>query len=124
MDSVDLLKNEGVFVIHALKGYQEHEIRIQKLFNDNEINFEFVTEGDTSFLNFEIINKYFVSNIKDYISEGVLSCTLNHILAYEKIAKRKLKYAIIFENDVFFLKNFFMSLKNVNLKFKICQVDL
>jgi glycosyl transferase family 25 len=40
------------------------------------------------------------------MSTGVLSCTLNHIYAYKNIIERGLDYAIIFENDPFFLGDF------------------
>ncbi|AFK05537.1 glycosyl transferase family 25 (plasmid) [Emticicia oligotrophica DSM 17448] len=104
---------EGVFVIHALKGYEEHERRIIELFTENNISFEFVTDGDPSCFNDEIINTYFTSDIKTKLSDGVLSCTLNHILTYKKIIDRNLKYAIIFENDPFFLGNFVKDLYKI-----------
>ena len=45
------------------------------------------------------------------MSDGVLSCTLNHIYCLEKIVERNLDYALIFENDPFFLGNFVKDLK-------------
>jgi len=41
----------------------------------------------------------------------VLSCTLNHIFALEKIVAKELDYALIFENDPFFLGNFVEDVK-------------
>jgi glycosyl transferase family 25 len=95
-----------IFVIHALKGYEFHEERIKELFRQYHLDFEFITEGDPSLTNKEIINSFFVSDIDKIMSTGVLSCTLNHIYAYKNIIERGLDYAIIFENDPFFLGDF------------------
>lgn len=132
---VDKLIKEGIFVIHALKGYEFHENRIIQLFKKNGLDFEFVTEGDPSLFTEEVIEKYFVKDIHEILSKGVLSCTLNHIYAYERIVSRNIKYAIVFENDPFFLgrfvekikkysdeieklpKGFVISLENSTLKF-------
>ena len=96
----------NIFVIHALKGYEFHSDRIKKLFSQYHLDFEFITEGDPSLTNKDIINSFFVSNIDKVLSAGVLSCTLNHIYAYKKIIEQGLDYAIIFENDPFFLGDF------------------
>jgi glycosyl transferase, family 25 len=125
---------DGVYVIHATKGYELHEDRINKLFHEKKLEFEFVIDGYTG-LNKDIQDKYFSTDIDTKISKGVISCTLNHILAYEKIVKNKNRYALVFENDPFFLgnfhkklerisgeidkleKGFIISLENTNLKF-------
>lgn len=96
----------NIFVIHALKGYEFHEERIKELFRQYHLDFEFITEGDPSLTNKDIINSFFVSDIDKIMSTGVLSCTLNHIYAYKKIIEQGLDYAIIFENDPFFLGDF------------------
>jgi glycosyl transferase family 25 len=103
---IDELKRTGIFVVHALKGYEYHEKRIIELFGKNDLKFEFVTGGDPIHFKKEIIEKYFIADIDSALSEGVLSCTLNHILAYEKMVKNNNKFAIVFENDPFFLGNF------------------
>lgn len=96
----------NIFVIHALKGYEFHAVRIKKLFSQYNVDFEFITDGDPASTNQDIINSFFVSNIDTVLSAGVLSCTLNHIYAYKKIIEQGLDYAIIFENDPFFLGDF------------------
>lgn len=108
---VDKLLDKGVFVIHALKGYEYHEKRIVELFSNNNINYEFVTEGDPSLFSQDILDKYFVGNIKEILSKGILSCTLNHIYAYERIVERNLSYALVFENDLCFLGDFVVQLR-------------
>jgi glycosyl transferase family 25 len=103
--------NVGVYVIHALKGYEYQEKRVVELFQKNGLQFEFVTDGDPSLFNNETIEKYFVPNINSELSKGVLSCTLNHIYAYERMVAEGVRYAMIFENDPFFLGNFIGNLK-------------
>lgn len=100
------LQIDGVYVIHAKKGYEVHEQRIVKLFHENNISFEFVTEGDPADFTDNILDKYFTKNVQQKLSKGALSCTLNHVLAYKKIVERNNKYALVFENDPFFLGNF------------------
>lgn len=110
---VEKLLKEGVYVIHALKGYEYHENRIVELFKKNKIKFEFVTDGDPSHFNKELLEKYFIVDINSKLRKGILSCTLNHILAYERMVVNKNEYAIIFENDPFFLGDFTKKLAKI-----------
>jgi glycosyl transferase family 25 len=110
---VSTLKIDGIYVIHALKGYELHEKRVIDLFGEHNLSFEFVTDGDPKFFNKDILRKYFTPNISSKMTAGTLSCTLNHILAYEKMVKRKNQYALIFENDPFFLGDFTTSLNKM-----------
>lgn len=121
--------------MHAKKGYELHEQRINELFAKNGLRFEFVTEGDPSSFNTGIVEKYFCPEIYDVLSKGILSCTLNHILCYERMVRNNNKYALVFENDPFFLgdftkqvtaiareadqleKGFIISLENTTLEF-------
>lgn len=104
---------DGIYVVHAKTGYELHENRIKELFKVNNLDFQFITDGDPSLFTKDIIGKYFTDNIELELSKGVLSCTLNHIFAYEKIVKNKDKYAIIFENDPFFLSDFNKNIKRL-----------
>lgn len=97
---------DGVYVIHALKGYELHAERIEKLFAENSIDFEFVTDGDPSLATDEDHKKYFTPDIDAVLSKGVKSCTLNHIYAYRKMVERNDRYAIVFENDPCFIGDF------------------
>lgn len=97
---------EGIYIIHAKKGYEMHEARINDLFAKKGLNHEFVTDGDPSCFTNESLGEYFSSDIYDRLGDGILSCTLNHILSYEKMIKNGNKYALIFENDPFFLGDF------------------
>ncbi len=104
---------EGIYIVHAKKGYEIHEQRIKEIFGKLNLEYEFVTEGDISKFNKEILLKYFCEEIQSKLSKGVLSCTLNHILSYEKIVRNKNKYALVFENDPFFLGDFLKNIQRV-----------
>lgn len=97
---------EGIYVVHAKTGYEVHEERINRLFPEMGMEHEFVTDGDISNFTPELLGKYFCPEISSNLSQGALSCTLNHILSYEKIVKNQNRYALIFENDPFFLGDF------------------
>jgi glycosyl transferase, family 25 len=101
---------EGIYVIHALKGYEFHEKRIKDLFAKNNLSFQFVTEGDPNYFRKDILEKYFTDDIHEVLTDGVLSCTLNHIIAYEKIVQKKQSYAIVMENDPCFLGDIYQNL--------------
>lgn len=102
---------DGVYVVHAKKGYSYHENRINELFHRMDMSFEYVTDGDPSELNETILKQYFTKNIA--LPTGVLSCTLNHLLTYKKIVQRKQAYAIVFENDPFFLSDFIADMEKI-----------
>ncbi len=126
---------EGIYIVHAKKGYEYHENRINKIFKQFSLDYEFMTDGDPSCFTIGLLNKYFVPEIRTLLYDGILSCTLNHILCYEQIVKNQNKYALIFENDPVFLgdfvkkiekvtkeankleKGFIISLENTTLKF-------
>jgi len=104
----------SVFVIHALRGYDYHEKRIRKLFGEMNISHEFITEGDPSNFTTELLGLYFAPNVRDYMSIGIISCTLNHFYAFERIVERKLPFGLVFENDPFFLGNFRQQLELIS----------
>ena len=54
---VSTLEIDGIYVIHALKGYELHEKRVTDLFREHNLNFEFVTDGDPKFFNEDILRK-------------------------------------------------------------------
>ncbi len=104
---------DGIYVVHAKEGYRYHEERITKLFAASNLPFEFVTDGDPACFTDELLNHYFTAEVQQNLSKGILSCTLNHILSYEKMAARKNRYALVFENDPFFIGNFVAQLEKV-----------
>lgn len=104
---------EGIYIIHAKTGYELHQQRLEKIFRKLDLAHEFVTDGDISHFTPELLQKYFCKEIETQLSKGVLSCTLNHILSYEKMVKHQNKYALIFENDPFFLGDFLKKIERV-----------
>ncbi len=94
---------DHLYIIHALKGYEGHESRLRELLPQTHIPFTFITDGDPAVWKEEDINRFFTSSIRDVLSIGVLSCTLNHILAYRKMIDHGDQYAVFFENDPYFL---------------------
>lgn len=66
----------------------------------------YMTDGDPSLFTDELLNTYFTPTIKEKLSIGLLSCTLNHILCYEEVVKNNNRYALVFENDPFFIGDF------------------
>lgn len=132
---INQLGIEAIYIVHAKKGYEVHEERINKLFAKMDLPFEFVTDGDPINFTDDLLNKYFTKDIRSVLSDGILSCTLNHILSYERMVQNNDKYALIFENDPFFMGDFnkkmqpvikeaatlapgfIISLENTNLKF-------
>jgi glycosyl transferase family 25 len=107
---------EGIYIVHAIKGYEIHEQRINEIFGKLNLEYEFVTEGDISNFNEELLQKYFCKEIESTLSKGVLSCTLNHILSYERIVRDNNKYALVFENDPFFLGDFLKKIKRIAIE--------
>lgn len=103
---VESIGIQGVYVVHAKSGYELHEARIKTLFPKHGLPFEFVTDGDPSVFTPELINQYFRPDIRSLMPDGIVSCTLNHIFSYRKMVERRNKYALVFENDPFFLNNF------------------
>lgn len=105
---------EGIYIVHAVSGYELHERRINELFSRLDVKpYEFVTGGDLSCLTPEMLRSYFCPDIQNVLRPGIMSCTLNHILAYERIVEKGNKLAIVFENDPFFLGNFEKKLRRV-----------
>jgi glycosyl transferase family 25 len=102
---------DGIYIVHAKSGYELHEQRINDIFSKLHLDYEFVSDGDISNFNPELLQKYFCNEIDSVLSKGVLSCTLNHIMSYEKIVKNKNRYALVFENDPFFLGDFLSKIK-------------
>ncbi|MDA3883634.1 MAG: glycosyltransferase family 25 protein [Bacteroidales bacterium] len=104
---------EGVYVIHAKTGYELQEERIQRLFGKHNIDFEFVTNGDVSVFDTLDIHKYVTESLLTRVRKGTVSCTLNHIFALQRIVDNKNKYALIFENDPFFIGDFHAKITRV-----------
>lgn len=104
---------EGIYIVHALQGYEVHEERLNEIFGKMNLDYEFVTDGDVSHFTPALLEKYFCPEIDTKLSKGIISCTLNHILSYEKMVANNNKYALVFENDPFFLGDFLKKITRV-----------
>jgi len=107
---------EGIYIVHAKEGYEMHEQRINEIFGKLNLEYEFVSDGDISNFNFGVLQKYFCNSINNKLSAGVLSCTLNHIMCYERLIKNNNRFALIFENDPFFLGDFLNKIEKVAIE--------
>jgi glycosyl transferase family 25 len=52
------------------------------------------------------------------MSDGSISCALNHILAYERMVKDNVPYALFFEDDPYFLGDFKKKLNKLDPEIK------
>ncbi len=106
MENTQLPKLNNIYVVHGPTGYEVREKILRKLFDDNGLGYQFVTESLNEEENEALIRRYFAPDIKTILRKGALLCTLVHFLIYERFVKSADKYAIIFENDVCFLGSF------------------
>ena len=104
---------DGIYVIHALKGYELQGEMVKKLFAENNLEFKFVTDGDPARFTDSLLSKYFDPVVHETQSEGIISCTLNHILSYVEMRGNGNKYALIFENDPYFIGNFNLKIRDI-----------
>ncbi|MDR1866346.1 MAG: glycosyltransferase family 25 protein [Bacteroidales bacterium] len=131
---------DHIYVVHAPQGYEQHAVRLQSILTGQyEFDYE-ILEKDRE----ELIDTYFVPDIRQILGRGALMCTLNHILFYELMISNGDRLALILEDDPCFSRNFiaqlqqiileaealpdgfFISLENSGLKFppkKILQKD-
>jgi len=106
-DNNSKINVDAIYVVHGLKGYDVQEKHVNYWLGEKyKLPFEFITDGDASLWTDEQLTYYFENNIREKLTKGALSCTLNHFLCYERMVKNKDKYALIFEDDPFFLGNF------------------
>lgn len=104
---------DGIYIIHAKKGYEVHEERIRKLFDAYKFEYQFVTEGDPSLFDTIDLNSYFTSDFLNKMSKPTVSCTLNHLMCYEQIASNKNNLALVFEDDPIFLGDFVLKIEKI-----------
>lgn len=102
-------RNIKIFIIHAKK-YVERKAYMEKILRSRPFVYEFIEDGDAETLSENVISTYFTDK---EVEKGVrmkepkmLSCTLKHFLAYEKILAENLTGALILEDDAILSKNF------------------
>ncbi len=97
---------KDIYIIHSKKGCEIHEARLKNILEKENIKYQFVMDGDVSNFSPDLLNKYFCIGIENKLKTEVVSCTLNHILAYKKMVEDNIPLAIVLENDPFFIGNF------------------
>ncbi|MGL4364603.1 MAG: glycosyltransferase family 25 protein [Bacteroidales bacterium] len=108
-------KNIGIdhiYVVHAPKGYEEHERRLKKISQSTGFEFQIIVD-DTLLSDASTRSKYFVKDIQELLGRGTVACTFNHIQYYELIIKNNDAIALILEDDVCFEKNFLERLQKI-----------
>lgn len=100
---------DHIYVVHAPIGYKKHEEHLRIVLKQNyNFDYQFIDKD-----NDELISQYFVSDIRNTMSKGAMMCTLNHIVFYEQIIKNNDKYALILEDDPYFIGNLRHKLEKV-----------
>jgi len=112
---------DGIYIIHAKKGYEKHEERIRKLFDEYGFEYEFVTEGDPSLFHSIDLSLYFTSDFLNKMSNPTISCTLNHLMCYEQIASNKNNLVLVFEDDPIFLGDFISKIQKIIKEVKLLE---
>ena len=98
-----------IFVIHCKTGLEQRRESIRSQFQKNKLSFEFVLDFDRDEIPLSIAEKYFSANYPS----SLMSVCLKHRIATQKLVESGASHALIFEDDVIFLKNFENDLKEI-----------
>lgn len=93
----------NVFVIHV----KDAEVRMQHMESQlAKVNLSaiYILDGDKHELNTNIIKKYFKGKMTEVSNRT--SCAYKHFLAYERIVKEQIPFAVILEDDIFLNNDF------------------
>ncbi|MDR2026370.1 MAG: glycosyltransferase family 25 protein [Prevotellaceae bacterium] len=108
---------DHIYVVHAPKGYEQHEKRLHRILGDQYgFDFEFLDKDDE-----DLIPLYFVEDIYRVMNRGAIMCSLNHIMFYETIVRRGDKIALVLEDDPYFSKHFLTHLRQTVTEAKTLQ---
>lgn len=94
-----------VFVLHVKEGYEERAKHMERLLSTHHLPFEYILDGDIPDLNEDLQRRFFGEYAKEHMVPAY-SCAAKHLLAYEKIVRDNIPYALIFEDDMFLTKHF------------------
>ena len=101
--------NTTVLIIHSRK-YSERKAHMDSMMASHPYQYEYILEGDAEQLTKDVINKYFTDvEIEKGVrmtAPNILSCTLKHLYAYEKILENDLQGALILEDDAILFNRF------------------
>lgn len=93
-----------VLALHVKKGYEDRAEHVERMLGNRNIPFTYILDGDKSDLTDEVLDKYFVEEMRAVTAPT--SCAMKHLLAYEHIVNNGLPGAIILEDDMILYSNF------------------
>lgn len=92
------------FLLHVKKGSEARLDHMTNLMSSHNLPFELILDGDIPDLTDSIIDKYFIDSMLSKSAQT--SCAYKHFLCYEKMVTLQIDYALIVEDDIFFLAQF------------------
>jgi glycosyl transferase family 25 len=92
-----------IFVIHV-KSAIDREEHINSQFKRFGLNHDFITDGDMSDIDQNILDKYFSGDMKRITPQT--SCALKHLYSYKHMIDHNIPEALIFEDDIILKPNF------------------
>ena len=121
------MKNFKVYIINLKKDKNRKKNILNELKKQNLKNYKFISAVNGNELKKKEINsliskeKNFINPINTNMSKSEIGCSLSHIKIYKEIVKSDIDYALILEDDAFFLNKFTKNLKkfiSINFKYK------
>ena len=119
--------NFKVYIINLQKDKNRKKNILKELKKQNLKNYKFISAVNGNKLKKKEINsliskeKNFINPINTNMSKSEIGCSLSHIKIYKEIVKSDIDYALILEDDAFFLNKFTKNLKkfiSINFKYK------
>ena len=119
--------NFKVYIINLKKDKNRKKNILNELKKQNLKNYKFISAVNGNKLKKKEINsliskeKNFINPINTNMSKSEIGCSLSHIKIYKEIVKSDIDYALILEDDAFFLNKFTKNLKkfiSINFKYK------
>ncbi len=108
--------NITIFVISLKKSINRRE-SLKALFQEKNIAFEWMDAVYGKDLSESEMKQYCdleaIEKNPTWLNRSAIGCALSHYNAYQEILKRKLPYAVIFEDDVIPEKNFLLELQSI-----------
>ena len=119
--------NFKVYIVNLKKDKKRKKNILNELKKQNLKNYKFISAVNGNKLKKKEINsliskeKNFINPINTNMSKSEIGCSLSHIKIYKEIVKSDIDYALILEDDAFFLNKFTKNLKkfiSINFKYK------
>lgn len=121
------MQNFKIYIVNLKKDKKRKKNILNELKKQNLKNYKFISAVNGNKLKKKEINsliskeKNFINPINTNMSKSEIGCSLSHIKIYKEIVKSDIDYALILEDDAFFLNKFTKNLKkfiSINFKYK------